>query len=531
MTDTITLELQQVSVRFGEATPVIQALDLTLKQGQIHALVGESGSGKSMTALAIMGLLPPGASLSGHMQLGDLSLETLSDSARKRLRGQRMAMIFQEPMTSLNPLHRIGRQIAEMLRLHQGITGHQARQMTLQLLEDVQLPRPETLIDAWPHQLSGGQRQRVMIAMALANNPEVLLADEPTTALDVTVQQQILELLKSLQQKRQMSIILITHDLNLVQRYSDHVTVMHQGVAVESAPTAQLFHQPQHAYTQMLLASEPQGRPTPIKNNAETVLSAHGLSVRFAQAQKGWRFWQKADDFEALAPINLTLKAGETLGLVGESGSGKTTLALALLRLQSSEGEVWLGRQPLHPLTQKQLRPFRRQLQVVFQDPYGSLSPRMTVTDIIAEGLRLHEPTLDDATIEQAVIQALREVELSPEIRHRYPHEFSGGQRQRIAIARALILKPRVLVLDEPTSALDRSVQAQVMALLKRLQQRYQLAYLFISHDLAVVRALSHRIIVLKAGQLVETGDTSEVLQAPQTEYTQRLIEAAALSP
>ncbi|ODC02936.1 microcin ABC transporter ATP-binding protein [Terasakiispira papahanaumokuakeensis] len=530
MTDTITLQLQQLSVRFGDAAPVIQALDLTLKKGQIHALVGESGSGKSMTALAIMGLLPQGAQMSGHLQLGELALETLSDAARKRLRGQRMAMIFQEPMTSLNPLHRIGRQIAEMLRLHQGITGHQARQMTLQLLEDVQLPRPETLIDAWPHQLSGGQRQRVMIAMALANNPEVLLADEPTTALDVTVQQQILKLLKSLQEKRQMSIILITHDLNLVQRYSDHVTVMQQGVAVETSPTAELFQHPQHAYTQMLLASEPQGTPTPIKNNAETVLAARNLTVRFAQAQKSWRFWQKADDFEALAPINLTLKAGETLGLVGESGSGKTTLALALLRLQSTEGEVWLGRQPLHPLNQKQLRPFRRQLQVVFQDPYGSLSPRMTITDIIAEGLRLHEPTLDDATIEQAVIQALREVELTPEIRHRYPHEFSGGQRQRIAIARALILKPRVLVLDEPTSALDRSVQAQVMALLKRLQQRHHLAYLFISHDLAVVRALSHRIIVLKDGQLVETGATAQVLQAPQTEYTQRLIEAAALS-
>lgn len=532
------LTLDQLSVRFADNPPALKQIGLTLNRGETLALVGESGSGKSVTALACLGLLPNNARVTGSIQLADdqgsgsSEIVGQPESKLRRLRGHRLAMIFQEPMTSLNPLHRVHRQISESLRLHQGLTGKAAYQRSLELLEAVRLPDPERLAQAWPHQLSGGQRQRVMIAMALANDPDILLADEPTTALDVTVQKQILDLLRDLQQKMGMAILLITHDLNLVRQYSDRVAVMHQGQLVETQTTSELFNNPQDAYTRHLLASEPSGQAYPVKATSSRLLAAKNLRIEFPRPRTSLLPWKKSTSFVAVADQSLELREGETLGIVGESGSGKTTLALGLLRLQAiAQGSINLAGTQLESLNQKALLPWRRKMQVVFQDPYGSLSPRMSVADIVAEGLKLHQPGLSAAALDQEVCTVLQEVGLETQARHRYPHEFSGGQRQRIAIARALILRPRLLVLDEPTSALDRSVQTQVIELLRELQRKHQLAYLFISHDLRVVRALSHRILVMKDGKQVELAETEKLFTQPTADYTRQLLEAAGFKP
>ena len=521
------LTIQNLRVSFGDNAPALKDVSLTLNAGETLALVGESGSGKSVTALATLGLLPANAKVTGSVLLKDQQLVGMDDKKLRYLRGKRIAMIFQEPMTSLNPLHRVAKQINETLRLHQGLTGQAAQQRCLELLAAVQLPNPTAIAQAWPHQLSGGQRQRVMIAMALANNPDILLADEPTTALDVTVQQEVLYLLKDLQQQFGMAILLITHDLNLVRKHSDRVAVMHQGLVVETQATAELFANPQADYTKQLLGSEPSGQAPAIDPNSPILLEVNNLRVEFARPATSILPWKKTAPFVAVENQSLILKEGETLGIVGESGSGKTTLALALLRLlPNAGGVIKMEGTELQSLPQKQLLPWRRKMQLVFQDPYGSLSPRMSVAEIIAEGLKL-QPQLSKQAVEESVCEVLTEVGLETSTRHRYPHEFSGGQRQRIAIARALILKPRLLVLDEPTSALDRSVQAQVIELLRELQLKHQLTYLFISHDLQVIKALSHRILVLKDGQQIETATTEQLFKHPVSEYTQLLLKAA----
>jgi microcin C transport system ATP-binding protein len=433
-------------------------------------------------------------------------------------------MIFQEPMTSLNPLHTIEKQIGETLFLHRGFDRSRARKRVIELLELVGIAQPEERLNAYPHQLSGGQKQRVMIAMALANEPDILIADEPTTALDVTIQKQVLELIESLQARLGMSVILISHDLNIVRRYADDVVVMHQGRVVESGPCRSIFDHPKHAYTEQLIHATPTGSVPAIPADARTLLRTEGLSVRFPMSRHFTGrplTWLTAAD-----QISLQVREGETLGIVGESGSGKTTLGLAILKLIQSEGSIFFRDRTVSEMNQAQFRPMRQEIQIVFQDPYGSLSPRMSVYQIIEEGLRIHRIG-NEGEREERIIHALREVELDPETRHRYPHEFSGGQRQRIAIARALVLKPRLIVLDEPTSALDRTVQVQVVELLRRLQAKYRLAYIFISHDLAVVRALSHRVMVMKQGQVLEHGDSERLFTRPQHEYTRSLLDAA----
>lgn len=530
------LSINNLSVQFDQNSPALKGISLTLNAGETLALVGESGSGKSVTALATLGLLPANAKIQGSVLLHSSEntkeqsqeLVGLNEDGLRRLRGKRIAMIFQEPMTSLNPLHRVAKQINEALRLHQGLTGSAAQQRCLELLAAVQLPNPEITAQAWPHQLSGGQRQRVMIAIALANNPDILLADEPTTALDVTVQQQILHLLRDLQKQFGMAILLITHDLNLVRQHSDRVAVMHRGLVVETQPTAELFANPQAEYTQQLLNSEPSGQAPAIDPNSPILLEAQNLRVEFARQATSILPWKKPAPFVAIENQSLILREGETLGIVGESGSGKTTLALALLRLlPNAAGVIKMDGTELQSLPQKQLLPWRRKMQLVFQDPYGSLSPRMSIAEIVAEGLKLHQPQLSKQAVEERVCEVITEVGLDTATRHRYPHEFSGGQRQRIAIARALILKPRLLVLDEPTSALDRSVQAQVIELLRELQLKHQLTYLFISHDLQVIKALSHRILVLKDGKQIETATTEQLFSQPSSDYTQQLLKAA----
>ena len=445
----------------------------------------------------------------------------------RHIRGNRIAMIFQEPMTSLNPLHTIEKQINEVLLLHKGLTGKAATERTLELLDLVGIPEPVKRLKALPHELSGGQRQRVMIAMALANEPELLIADEPTTALDVTVQLKILNLLRELQSRLGMAMLLISHDLNLVKRIAHRVCVMQRGCIVEQASCNELFSAPQHPYTQMLLGAEPSGQPA---NNpiGKPLLEVEDLRVWFPIKKGLMR--RTVDYVKAVDGINFSLPQGQTLGIVGESGSGKSTLGLAILRLLHSQGAIRFQGKALDCLSQQQVRPFRRQMQVVFQDPFGSLSPRMCVSDIVGEGLRIHRIGTA-AEQEQAIIEALKEVGLDPETRHRYPHEFSGGQRQRIAIARALVLKPALILLDEPTSALDRTVQRQVVELLRSLQTKYNLTYLFISHDLAVIKALSHQLIVVKQGQVVEQGPAASIFAAPQHTYTQQLLEAAFLAP
>lgn len=521
------LHLNDFSVAF-DGQVVVDKLSLSLNAGETLAIVGESGSGKSVSALGAIGLLPSNAQVVGQRLLEGRDLSQLRERDWNTLRGNRVGFIFQEPMTSLNPLHRIGKQIGETLRLHQGLSGQAARQRARTLLEQVQLPRPDELLDAWPHQLSGGQRQRVMIAMAIANNPALLIADEPTTALDVTVQQEILALLKELRDQHGMGLLLISHDLNLVRRHADRVCVMYRGKVEETGPVAQVFANPQSDYTRALIAAEPEGRPAAPLSSA-ALLSARQLRVSFKRP-KTRLFQRQPPAFEALKTTDLHIAPGETLGIVGESGSGKTTLASAIMRLVASEGDVSLGDARLSELTGDALRRQRHRLQMVFQDPYGALSPRMPVFDIVSEGLRFHFPRLSDSEVRERVRQTLTEVGLPESCADRYPHEFSGGQRQRIAVARAIILEPELLVLDEPTSALDRTVQKQLVTLLRELQARRQLSYLFISHDLAVVRAMAHRIMVLKDGEVVEQGDCLDVLANPRHPYTQALLSAAHLS-
>ena len=526
------VEVRDLSVAFvnGDSRrQVVNSISFDIRRGETLALVGESGSGKSVTAHSLLRLLPyPQAQHpSGTIHYADQDLLKLSEKKLRGIRGNRIAMVFQEPMTSLNPLHSIEKQINEVLALHKGLSGKAATRRTLELLELVGIPEPQKRLKALPHELSGGQRQRVMIAMALANEPELLIADEPTTALDVTVQLKILELLKDLQARLGMAMLIISHDLNLVRRIANRVCVMQNGELVEQADCEALFTSPQHPYTRELLAAEPDGGPV-TTHAAETMLEVEDLRVWFP-IKKGL-LRRTVDHVKAVDGINFSLQRGQTLGIVGESGSGKSTLGLAILRLIGSQGAIRFGNEALNGLSQNQVRPFRRQMQVVFQDPFGSLSPRMTVGMIVGEGLRIHGIG-NAAEQQQAIIEALLEVGLDPESRHRYPHEFSGGQRQRIAIARALVLKPALILLDEPTSALDRTVQRQVVELLRALQSKYNLTYLFISHDLAVVRALSHQLMVVKQGQVVEQGDAESIFHAPQHAYTQQLLEAAFLSP
>ncbi|AVI63531.1 ABC transporter ATP-binding protein [Halomonas sp. GFAJ-1] len=521
------LRLNEFSVSF-DGNVVVDSLSLTVNAGETLAIVGESGSGKSVSALGAINLLPSNATVHGERWLEDIDLNQLTGRDWNGVRGNRVGFIFQEPMTSLNPLHRIGKQIGETLRLHQGLSGQAARMRAKSLLEQVKLPRSEELLDAWPHQLSGGQRQRVMIAMAIANNPTLLIADEPTTALDVTVQQEILALLKELRDQHGMGVLFISHDLNLVRRHADRVCVMYQGKLQEAGSVTEVFNNPQSDYTKALIAAEPEGRPA-APTDTTPLLTTHQLSVSFKRPKTGL-FQRQPPAFEALKATNLTIAPGETLGIVGESGSGKTTLASAIMRLVTSQGDVSLGDATLSQLSGDALRRQRHRLQMVFQDPYGALSPRMSVFDIVSEGVRFHYPTLSTTEVTERVHRTLREVGLPESCAARYPHEFSGGQRQRIAVARAIILEPELLVLDEPTSALDRTVQKQLVTLLRELQARRQLSYLFISHDLAVVRAMAHRIMVLKDGVVVEQGNCLEVLATPKHAYTKALIEAAHLS-
>jgi microcin C transport system ATP-binding protein len=526
------IEVRDLAVEFvtGEQKQrVVEGVSFSIKRGETLALVGESGSGKSVTAHSILRLLPYPLARhpSGSIHYAGEDLLKLDENRLRGIRGNRIAMVFQEPMTSLNPLHSIEKQINEVLALHKGLTGKAATERTLELLDLVGIPEPHKRLKAYPHELSGGQRQRVVIAMALANEPELLIADEPTTALDVTVQLKILELLKELQARLGMALLLISHDLNLVRRIAHRVCVMQSGKIVEQASCEKLFRAPQHAYTQELLGAEPSGDPVAV-SAGEPLLEVDGLRVWFP-IKKGL-LRRTVDHVKAVDGITFSLPRGQTLGIVGESGSGKSTLGLAILRLLGSQGAIRFQGQELQGLSQDSVRPLRRQMQVVFQDPFGSLSPRMSVGQIVGEGLHIHRMGTR-AEQEQAIIDALVEVDLDPETRHRYPHEFSGGQRQRIAIARALVLKPALILLDEPTSALDRTVQRQVVELLRSLQVKYNLTYLFISHDLAVVRALSHQLIVVKEGQVVEQGSAEQIFAAPQQIYTQQLLEAAFLAP
>ena len=526
----VLLSVRDLSVRFEQDNqqPVdaVKQISFNIPKGQTLALVGESGSGKSVSAMSILKLLPyPKASHpSGEIFYNGKNLLALNERQMCQMRGDKISVIFQEPMTSLNPLHTIEKQIGETLLLHRGMTGKQAQVRILELLDLVGINDAHKRLKSYPHELSGGQRQRVMIAMALANDPELLIADEPTTALDVTIQEQILQLLQSLQQKLGMSILLITHDLNIVKRYAHHVCVMYQGAQVESAPTETLFANPQHSYTKMLLNADPSGEPAPLPATCEPLLNTDNLRVWFPVKQG---FFQKTvDHIKAVNDVSLSINKGETLGIVGESGSGKTTLGLAIIKLIRSVGGINFAGHELASLDQKQIKPLRSRIQIVFQDPFGSLSPRMSISEIIAEGLQIHQPD-NKAQHEALIIDALNEVGLDPDSRHRYPHEFSGGQRQRIAIARALVLKPELIILDEPTSALDRTVQKQIVDLLRDLQAKYALTYLFISHDLAVVKALSHKLMVLHRGDIIEQGNASEIFADPQADYTRALLKAA----
>ena len=509
-----------------------QDISFQLERGQTLALVGESGSGKSVTALSILGLLPYPQAYhpKGSVTFKGQELLGQSEDLLRSIRGRKIAMVFQEPMTALNPLNTLEKQIGESLQVHLGFTPKQTRQRVIELLELVGFPEGVDRLNAYPHQLSGGQRQRVMIAMALACEPEILIADEPTTALDVTIQAGIIRLIQSLQKRFDMGLLLISHDLAMVAKIADHVAVMQGGKIVEYGATQQVLRNPQHTYTQHLIASEPSGHPSPVAADAPLVLQANDVHVSFSKAGTFWDSLKgkKPEQVCAVQDVSLFLKQGETLGIVGESGSGKSTLAYALLRLQSCQAScLQFEGQSLLDLSARQMRPWRQYFQIIFQDPFGSLNPRLSIAQIIAEGVAVHHPSLTPAQIDEKVCQTMTEVGLSPEGRHRYPHEFSGGQRQRVAIARALILKPKVLVLDEPTSALDRSIQAEVINLLKDLQQRYNLSYLFISHDLKVIRSLSHRIMVMQAGRVVESGLTEQIFTNPQAVYTKTLIESA----
>ncbi|RUU57756.1 ABC transporter ATP-binding protein [Mesorhizobium sp. M2C.T.Ca.TU.002.02.1.1] len=524
------LSVQDLSVAFaqgGKQSIAVDHVSFDIAKGETVALVGESGSGKSVSALSVLKLLPyPAASHpSGKILFSGADLLAMDEKALRGVRGNKITMIFQEPMTSLNPLHTIEQQIVEVLQLHQGMRDQAARARTLELLTEVGIRDPQKRLDAYPHQLSGGQRQRVMIAMALANEPELLIADEPTTALDVTVQAQILELLAKLKARKGMSLLFITHDLGIVRRIADRVCVMTKGKIVESGPTREIFANPQHDYTKHLLAAEPKGKPPAADPSAKSVMTGGDIKVWFP-IKKG--FFRKTVDYvKAVDGIDVTVRAGQTLGVVGESGSGKTTLGLALARMISSTGTINFNGRNIDHLSFSAMRPLRRELQIVFQDPFGSLSPRLSVSEIIEEGLKIHEPKLSADQRDDKVVAVLKEVGLDPETRHRYPHEFSGGQRQRVAIARAMVLNPRFVMLDEPTSALDMSVQAQVVDLLRGLQAKHNLAYLFISHDLKVVRALANDVIVMRNGQIVEAGPSEQIFSSPQTDYTRALMAAA----
>ncbi|MEM9707788.1 MAG: ABC transporter ATP-binding protein [Pseudomonadota bacterium] len=523
---TTVLSVNDLNVRFRQdavETHAVKGVSFEVEEGQTLALVGESGSGKSVSALSTVALLPDSAQITGSVTYKGEEMVGASEDALRKVRGNDISFIFQEPMTSLNPLHTLDKQIGESLLIHQGMTGERARARIIELLEEVGIPDPEARLKSYPHQLSGGQRQRVMIAMALANNPELLIADEPTTALDVTIQAQILELLAELKRDRGMSMLFITHDLGIVRRFADNVCVMKDGEIVERGPVAEIFSAPEHPYTQMLLSAEATGAPGPVANDAPIIAETDRLKIWFP-IQRGL-LRRTVGHIKAVNAASLTVRAGETVGIVGESGSGKTTLALAIMRLISSEGPVTFLGENIQGWKSRQLRPIRGDMQIVFQDPYGSLSPRMTVEEIISEGLTIHKP--DGGNTQDLVAEIMAEVGLDPAMMHRYPHEFSGGQRQRIAIARAMILRPKLVVLDEPTSALDMTVQVQIVALLRDLQQKYGLAYLFISHDLKVVRALSHHVIVMKSGDVVEAGPAAEIFDAPKTAYTQELMAAA----
>ncbi|HHX90166.1 MAG TPA: ABC transporter ATP-binding protein [Paracoccus sp.] len=521
------LDVSDLTVSFRQDGRVVQAVrgvSFTVAAGETVALVGESGSGKSVTALSAVGLLPDSAEITGSVSFEGAQMIGASETALRKVRGNDISFIFQEPMTSLNPLHTVEKQITEALALHQGLSGAPARARVLELMHKVGIREAESRLNAYPHQLSGGQRQRVMIAMALANGPRLLVADEPTTALDVTIQAQILDLLAGLKREEGMAMLFITHDLGIVRRVADRVCVMQQGEIVEQGPTDAVFSDPQHPYTQKLLAAEPKGLPEPVRHDATTILETEGLRVWFP-VQRGF-LRRTVDHVKAVNDTTIRLRAGETLGIVGESGSGKTTLALAIMRLIGARGMIRFKGQDITSWRADRLRPLRREMQIVFQDPYGSLSPRLTIEEIIAEGFGVHGiPTGKDHRA--LVAEVMEEVGLDPAMMHRYPHEFSGGQRQRIAIARAMVLRPGLLVLDEPTSALDMTVQVQIVDLLRALQRKYGLAYLFISHDLRVVRAMAHQVIVMKEGDVVEYGPSDAVFEAPATEYTRALMAAA----
>ncbi|WP_041796018.1 ABC transporter ATP-binding protein [Pararhodospirillum photometricum] len=528
MSDAPLLRVENLSVSFETGVSSVAAVrdvSFSVARGETLALVGESGSGKSVSALSLLGLLPPQARTQGAVWLEGENLLTASEPRLQQIRGDRAAMIFQEPMTSLNPLHGIGRQIGEVLTLHKGLSGAALRTRVAELLHLVGLEALETRLSALPHELSGGQRQRVMIAMALANDPALLIADEPTTALDVTIQAQILALLDDLRRRFTMGLLFITHDLGLVRRLADRVAVMKDGAIVETGTTAEVFARPQAPYTRTLLASRPKGLPPPPDASAPVVLEAHDLKVHFPV--KGGLFGRPRAWVRAVDGVSFQVRAGQTVGVVGESGSGKTTLGLAVLRLVAAQGRlVFLGRS-LETLSARALRPVRRHMQIVFQDPFGALSPRLSIGEIVGEGLMVHGLARTPAEVRARVSQALQEVGLDPEAQDRYPHEFSGGQRQRVSIARALALTPSLIILDEPTSALDVTVQAQIVDLLRALQDRHKLAYVFISHDLRVVRALASEIMVMKNGQVVEAGPAETLFTRPAHPYTQALLQAA----
>jgi microcin C transport system ATP-binding protein len=524
------LSVRDLSVAFRRGPSESLAVDrvsFEINKGETLALVGESGSGKSVTALSIMKLLPYPAARhpSGAIIFKGQDLMKLSDREIRRHRGGDITIVFQEPMTSLNPLHTIEKQIAEILLLHSGVTGKAARKRIIELLTLCGIPEPESRLQSYPHQLSGGQRQRVMIAMALANEPDLLIADEPTTALDVTVQAQILQLLKDLQSRLGMAILFITHDLGIVRKIADRLCVMKQGKIVEHGAVEEVFTAPQHPYTRALLAAEPKVQPAPLNPQGDVIVRTDDLKVWFPIKRGVLR--RVVGHIKAVDGVSIEVRRGETLGIVGESGSGKTTLGLAILRLISSKGPIVFLGNKLQGLKFKEMRPFRRDMQIVFQDPYGSLSPRMSIADIVAEGLQIHQPHLSETAREDRVVRALVEVGLDPETRFRYPHEFSGGQRQRIAVARAVVLEPTFVVLDEPTSALDMLIQSQIVDLLRDLQHRKDLTYLFISHDLRVVAALASKLIVMRHGKVVEEGAAAEIFKAPKSDYTKALFAAA----
>ena len=524
------LEVEDLSIAFRQRqreTLAVDRISFSVRRGETVALVGESGSGKSVTALAVLKLLPYPAAHhpSGSIRFKNQELLSLSEADIRHVRGNDITIIFQEPMTSLNPLHTVEKQIGESLLLHQGLTGQPARARTLELLHQVGIPAPETRLSSYPHQLSGGQRQRVMIAIALANEPDLLIADEPTTALDVTVQAQILALLKELQTRLGMAMLFITHDLGIVRKLADTVCVMKAGRIVEHGGVERVFTAPEHAYTRALLEAEPRPDPAPLCPDAPMVIETKDLKVWFPIKRGVMR--RVVGHIKAVDGVSIAVRQGETLGIVGESGSGKTTLGLAILRLVSSKGPIVFLGSKISGLTFRKMRPFRRHMQIVFQDPYGSLSPRMSVSDIVEEGLGVHDPKSSKQQREQRVVAALREVGLDPDTRFRYPHEFSGGQRQRIALARAVVLEPSFIVLDEPTSALDMLIQAQMVELLRALQKRCNLTYLFISHDLRVVAALASRLLVMRHGKVMEEGPAAELFAEPRSDYTRALFAVA----